>query len=515
VTAIFARLGVDYEQWKVVTRTLLRTDFRLPLGDGRARVSRVGNLFSMTLLLTLFGSGAAMLVWVGHDVLLTGTLALAYLSVMLATALLAQHGMTMLSAADYVILGSRPVSSRTFMAIRATNVLFHALVITTLMSAPVIAAYTFGQGVRVGRGVAATLAIYAWAALLTLAIVASYGLVLRFAGASRVQRGLGYMQLAAGFLIYGGLFAATRAFGRSALANATAPDEWWLLLIPPAWFASYIELSAGSSNSTTIVRAAVSVAALLSLIVAFRGKLGMDYARRLSELPHDASSSTRVTRTPLFARGEARAAALLVLAHFRHDMRTRLGILAILPLILLNVFVDIGPFDLLSMAVLLFPGLVTRHFASSDTPHASWIYHATPALHGRLIIAVKNVAVLYFLLPLLAVAAVAVAWRSGSVSHALVHATMLGAISHLALQGATLVSPRLPFALPPDKTRSDASLMVWMVVVILGGQLALTGLERWVYVEAVRTAATLVVIGVVSWGLNAWQGSGIRDQLCG
>jgi hypothetical protein len=504
VSAVFTLFGVDYRQWKAVTRTLLRTDFRLPLSDSGSW-GRAGQWLGAILFLGLFGTGAAMVVLMGGDTLLTGTLVLTYLSVMLVSTLLTQHGMTLLTTADYAILGPRPVSSRTFLAIRVTNILFHAMLVTALMAYPVVIAYTVAGGLDIARAGAATLAIVGWALAVTLAVVASYGTLLQAIGAARFRRALGYMQLAGGFLAYGGLLAASRAVGPMTVSAASLPDAWWVALIPPAWFASYLELASGGTNSTTLVRAAMSLAALVALAATLSGKLSLSYAARLADLTSTSETARQaVTQTPFFTRNEARAVALLVLAHFRYDLRVRMGVLGVIPLVILYTLLGTqrSSLDLLAMAVLLFPAVLSRYFATSDAHPAAWVYHVTPARHARLVTATKNIAVVYFLVPFLCLVSVLFAWRFEDLWRAVVHSTMLGILSHIALQGSVLMVPRLPFALPPDKTAGSGSLMLWMIVVILGGQGALTILDRWVYVSSVRMASAVVVLAALSWALN-------------
>ena len=503
MTALFRLVDVDYAQWKAVTRTLLRTDFRLPLVESGGGAGRVAGAISTFLFLSMFGLGAAVFVFVSRDVLLTGTLALSYLTVMLITTLLTQHGVTLLSTTDYAILAPRPVSSRTFLAIRVTNVLFHALATTAMMGYPVVIAYALAHEMSVTRGLAGAIAMLAWSITVALAMVASYGAALQRLGAGALNRGVGYLQLIAGFIACGGLLASSRLLGQSALRTATVPDTWWLVLLPPAWFASYLELVTGMTNSTTLLRAAMSVIAVIALIAPLRGKLGVEYARRLSEIGSNEHSTATTARTPFFRDAEARAAALLVLAHFKNDLRVRLGVLGIVPLIALNVLIDVdGPFDLIALAILLFPALLTQHLASSDAYAASWIYDTTPVDRARLIIATRNVAVVYFILPFLVLVAGVYAWRFDDVAHAMTHTALLGMLSYIALQGSTVLTPRLPFALPPSKLRGEATLFAWMVVVIFGGQAAVFVLERYVYLTAARTAVAFGVLLVVILLLN-------------
>jgi hypothetical protein len=505
VTAVFRLLDVDYRQWKAITRTLLRSDFRVPLADGSSPFGRAGRLLTLALMLGLFGVGAAALVFNNGDVLLTGTIALAYVSVMLATMLLTQHGATLLSTADYVVLGARPVASRTFFAIRMTNVLFHALLLTTLMAYPIVLAYALTHDAHLRLAAGAIVAVYGWTVAVTLLLVASYGSLLTIVGTARLHRTVGYLQLLAGLLSYGGLLLTSRVLGRSPLAQASMPDRWWLVLMPPSWFASYLELASGDPNSTTLLRAAIAVGTIIALAFVLRGRLGLDYARRLAEVPAMATPrASSAAKTPFFRRGEARAVAILVLAHFRHDLRVRMGILAVLPMMALYVLIDTRDrsFDLIAMAVLLFPALLSQHFAATDAYAASWIYHATPSSPARMVIALKNISVVYFLLPFLVFVAGVFTWRIGNAWEAVVHTTILGLLSHISLQGSAIIRPRLPFALPPDKTRGSGTLLVWMLFVMIGGQLALFALDRWVYVSAGRTAGVVLLLMLLTLTLD-------------
>ena len=521
MTALFKLLDVDYRQWKALTRTLLRSDFRLPLADGSSPFGRAGHLFTLALMLGLFGVGAAAVVFSSNDVLLTGIIALGYVSVMLATMLLTQHGTTLLATADYVILGARPVSSRTFFAIRITNVLFHSLLLTSLMAYPIVIAYALAHAAHLRLAAASIASVYGWSLAVTLLLVASYGTLLAIVGTARLHRAVGYLQLLAGVLSYGGLLLTSRFLANSALARMSMPDQWWIVLLPPSWFASYLELASGATNSTTLLRAALSVSTLTALAFVLRGRLGVEYAGRLAEVPGATTKGeSSATQTPFFRRGEARAVAILVLAHFRHDLRVRMGILAVVPMMALYVLIDTRDrsFDLMAMAVLLFPALLSQHFAATDAYAASWIYHATPSNTARLVIALTNISVIYFLVPFLVFIVGVFTWRMGNAWDAVVHTVILGLFSHISLQGAAIIRPRLPFALPPDKTRGSGTLLVWMVLVLIGGQLALFALNRWVYVSSVRTAGAILLLILLTLALHrvvAWRAVSLSNRAIG
>jgi ABC-2 type transport system permease protein len=515
VTRLFALAGVDYIQWKAVSRTLLRSDFRAPTLQRSDAYSlrSIKSLLAMALVFGLFGIGATVVIVLNPDVLLTGTITLTYFGFALGTTLLTQHGATMLSAADHVILGTRPVTSRTFFAIRLTNVLFHALLTVTLMAYPPVLAYTFAHGLNVARGFAAAAAIYAWAAAVTFGIVAGYTALLRFVGAARLQRAIAYLQLAVGVIVYGGYFVAMETFGRTVLARATMPRAGWLVLLPPAWFASYIEIATGAVSAQTMTRAALSIVLLVTLALLLRGRLAQDYVVRLSEAPAAARDEGRADtrRRWTFLRDEARAVALLTRSHFRHDLRVRMGLFAVVPLLLIyvvrglrggNADPFLGPardssMDVVALTALMFPAIVLRHLESSDAFRASWIYDVTPVDRGRLVIALKNIATMGFLLPFAGLLTVLFTWRFGHPGHAVVHALLLATVGHAALQLAVLIKPRLPFARPPNKSDGGA-ILIWMIGVMVGGQLLLVGIQRFVYPSWQRLAIVLAALIALS-----------------
>lgn len=512
---LFARAGVDYVQWKAVSRTLIRGDFRSPVAqDGTSYSLRsVFGVIGMAAVFGLFGLASVVLIALNPDVLLTGTVTLAILAFGLATALLTHHGATLLSAADHAILGPRPVSSQTFFAIRLTNVLFHAGLITTFMAYPPVIAYAFAHGGTPGRALAAAVAIYAWAVTVTFVVVAAYAALLRRVGGARLQRVVAYAQLAAGVVTYGVYFVALETLGRAALASARLPESWaWAL--PPAWFASLIEIAAGVATVETLVRAAMAIACLVSAAAVLRGRLALDYVERLAEPPQqDAVAAPSTARVPwIFGRYEGRAVALLAAAHVRHDLRVRMGLFGVVPLIAIYVIVSLqqggnpDPFaggrgtagvDVLGLTALMFPAIVLRQLETSDAFRAAWIYEATPAHGGRLVLAMKNVAALGLLGPFAALLAVVLAWRFGHLGHALAHTALLTGIAHLALQIAVLIRPRLPFSQPPIKSDSVA-IFVWLAVVMIGGQLFLVAVQRMVYPSWPRLALFFVALACLS-----------------
>ena len=153
-----------------------------------------------------------------------------------------------------------------------------------------------------------------------------------------------------------------------------------------------------------------------------------------------------------------------------------------------------------------------RHLESSDGFRAAWIYDVTPVDRGQLVIALKNMATVVFLLPFATLLAAIFTWRFGHAGHALTHAALLAAVGHAALQLAVLLKPRLPFSRPPNKSDGGA-ILIWMIGVMVGGQLLLVGIQRFVYPSWTRLAIVLAGLVVLSSGSRSRRTAGVARRL--
>src|SRR5262245_33347973 len=180
---LFARAGIDFDQWKALTITAVKLDFRVTaLGQrqfGReARV--VAGLIFQAVFYTLFGGFIAFFVWASPDLFLVGTVASSYTAFVIGTAVILDHNSVIASPADYSILGFRPVSSRTYFAVKLTNILVYTTALTTLAAwLPVLSA-SLRHGWPVG--VAMGLNVYASSFGTTLVIAFGYAAVLKAVG---------------------------------------------------------------------------------------------------------------------------------------------------------------------------------------------------------------------------------------------------------------------------------------------------------------------------------------------
>jgi hypothetical protein len=511
--------GVDYEQWKALTLVALKLDFR----QGRFGRSRTGDTRQVAMLVTqaivysMYGGFMAILVWATRDLFLAGAALMTYVMFIVGTTVLLEHNSVLTSPQDYVILGFRPITSRTYFYARLANALAYTTAITTVATYLPAVSLFLRHGALVG--LAGLAALYGCSFFTAFAILFGYGWLMNAIGADTLKRALSYVQLVMSFAIYGGYMLMSRVVSASALQSLSLPKSPWLLLVPPAWFAAYLDVASGNATWFEFLIAGLSVIGLVALASGLSGRLSMDYSDRLAAIAASTQKvrATRGNSRPgwWFRTGEARAVSVLVRAQFRNDQRFRMGVLGILPMTLIYIFIGLRDgnlqdpfvqshrgtaFSLVTVAVLMFPALLKQALTHSEQFRASWIFFACPSDRLSLIRSAKNVVLAYFLAPylLFVFAVYVVVIGIGSIGHIALHMALLGLISHLVLQAYILLDPDLPFSRPAQTGRRSGTVIGFMLVMGLASGL-LQAFSWWIYQ---RLTATVIVFGVII-GANA------------
>src|SRR5262245_11911167 len=202
---LFAAVGVDFDQWRALTAVALKLDFRTSsLGQSQLRreARQIFGMLGQLLFYTLVGAFLAFLVWTIDDLFLVGSIAMSYTIFAIGTAVLIDHNSALTSPTDYAVLGFRPIASRTYFAVRLTNVLAYTTALTTLAAWLPIAALFLRRGPLVG--IAGVASFYACSVSTALTILLAYAWLLQIAGPQAVKRGLSYLQFFMSFFVYGG-----------------------------------------------------------------------------------------------------------------------------------------------------------------------------------------------------------------------------------------------------------------------------------------------------------------------
>lgn len=505
-------LGADYDQWRVLTRTMLRNDLRsassLQLNTGEKK-SGNSTVWLTFLLYGMFGLWIAVMAFAVPGLFLGGTIALSAMGLMIAMAILVDFQTVVVSPDDYHILAPQPVSSTTYFIVKVTNVLVYTGIIGILVGGPATLSMGLRHGALAALGwVPAAAGMVVWT---TLAMVLLYTALLHFVHPRRLRLALSYLQVILMMTVMGAPVFMTEM--TDFLGQVDSEPGMELLLIPPAWFAGLLPLTTGDWSVAGAV-AVLAGAGSLGALFRFCGRgLSMSYAERLGAMMSTSEADRprkrrRISRWPGFSP-ELRVVSTLVRGQFRHDMNFRLAVLSILPITLFYLlfatregplpdpFVQLGfsagRLWMIHFAALAMPVTLMDSLFRSESYPAAWAFFAAPVDRAKLVVNAGICVSVFFVAPYTLLLAGIFLWSFGNALHAFAHAFVLGVFAHLALQLRLLASPLLPFSEPPRKGGGMGNLMgVVLIAMLIGVFLPL--IFRVGYANPVLT---LVLIGTL------------------
>jgi hypothetical protein len=528
VRRLFEAAGVDYVQWRALTRAYVQLDYAALLGAYGAaeRLRALRALLITFVFLSMMGAGGAAVAFAATDVLFAATAVTTMIGMIVGMIVLGQTSM-IIAPEDYLIIGFRPVSSRTYFALRATAVLLSTFEAVALCGFLPVLAFLLRSNGSFAVALSAAAAIGAAALWITFALIALYGWLVRAVSPGALSRVVGFAQVMAVLAIMGSYLGVWMYLGergisdRSFTIDVTLPRSAWTLAYPGTWFGSYISLASGTAGRFDLAAAALSVASLVALGAALRGRLSADYAVRITQLTIDATVPTpgQAANTWSFLSHERRAVAMLTVSQLKGDVPFQISVVMTVFMALFFAAVSFlvelppDPFQssntgvetalLAQLAVFFLPASGYDSFASSQAHQASWLFFTTPADRARLVTAARDMTALFMLAPTMVVLAVFFIYAFGHVGHALLHVVMLGGLAYIALQIVVLLRPKLPFSLPPAQAQGNRR--VNFGVGIVGGTVGLVAfslLPAVVYKSTGRIVAAMAVIGATAVVLN-------------
>ncbi|HXT68405.1 MAG TPA: hypothetical protein VN700_01510 [Vicinamibacterales bacterium] len=515
-------LGIDYPVFRALVHAWLRMSFRSTAASANpnAAAARGLTLAMNALMYLVIGLGLGFLCFLAPDKLGAATLTSSFVMVIVGSMVLLDHASVMTSPTDHVILGWRPISSRTYFAARVAVILIYTIGLALFAGFGPVVGFLVSSN-RLTTGLAAGGLVLLSAVFASLVIVFSYAWVLRAVGPDRLKRALTYLQLGASFAIYGGYMLPNLFFDKVKPGALSLPESAWLLLYPPFWFASYVAVAAGNAGTREYIGAALTLAAIAAAVFSLSDRVSLDYSDRLGGLfASTARAKARPGRRPWVLRsGDARAMTVLIRAQFRHDQAFRMQILAFIPIVLMyflmalregvlpdpyarTTFDSIG-WMFIGMTVIMVGAIFQGALPRSEAYKASWIYFAAPIDRSRLLRATKIVFVVRILIPATAaIASVAIA-LSGFFWHSVVHFTILGLVALALLQVNQLIEPELPFSLERSQTvRNTGRLTVVMLVTIVGGTILSPVLTYLVYPDPIRVGVSIGGLALANVALD-------------
>ena len=524
---LFGAAGIDFLQWRALMRAHIWMDYGSLFGvNGSAEAWRALTQFVVMFgVLSTAGLFLAAVVWGARDLFFAAVIVVTSMMFWAGLMVLTQPA-SLAAPVDYEIVAPRPVTSRTYFAVRVAALLLIILETTVFMGwLPVLAFLTRKDG-GLPVALASAAAMLAGAVATTAGVIAMYGWLIRLIPPARLTRILAYAGGAVSLVLTTAFTLSLYAmvendrplmFLRTSLSHDLR--TYWF---PAAWFASYVTLAQGAAVRADLIAAATSGLVLALFGWALGGRMSLDYAARVADL----TALTSRQRPPLFERawffrsGEARAVGILIASHLRGDPRFQLavassctmGIVIVVGSSGFQMPVDpfvvsgsqrVGGLTMPLFALIMVPMQVYQTIATTTAPEASWLYFATPADRSRLITAARDAIALYVLGPLVLLLAGFYVYAFRHVGHAFVHSLFLALLAYLSLQLIVAIAPRLPLSVPViDRQHAAFPIATTFLLMFVMMPLSLA-VQHFAYRSRLAMIVALSVLVAISIALDA------------
>lgn len=480
---LFTALDVDLVQWKALMRFTLRSANRTPramLGQHSRNQGTELNrsLIPFFLLNMLYGFAYSIMVFMMPSLEWSVFIIFSMISVAVGMTMLMEFGSLIVAPEDYPVLSYRPVSSRTYFAVKASFTLFYVILTTLSIGLPSCVAMALRSSAsfsaihfRPEIFASAVISIVLLGVSTALGMIVLYTSVLRYIRSSILQGVLNLLQVLMSMIIFGSYILLPQLFGKNGRGVAeTVPD--WVYLLPQTWYASLVYLTDGTGGMLTMMGAG---AALLMTAVVFPAalvRISFSYAQDLSRTLTESVPTPVVRNVPFrrrifrsFSGHETRAMAVLVWGQFKSDTQFRMSILGMVPLVLFYLFmglnnrqVSFDPFGstlkqvlqtaFIYIPLLVFPVVLTEGIAKSRSHSATWIFFSSPVDRAQLILSMERLLYRFFMVPYVVFLATAFYFLIPDLLHGLLHAVLLLLFSAISLKLLFLIYPRIPFNRP-------------------------------------------------------------------
>jgi hypothetical protein len=443
----------------------------------------------------------------------------------------ASAGEVLFNKEESDILQHRPISTRDLLWAKIA-----VLVEVSLWLAGAFNLVGFVVGIFAPNGGALYPVIHALSTALqalfcTGAVVMTYQLCLRWFGRERLEALMTSVQVVVALAaVCGGQlapqlirkFGGTINFGRS---------NWWIALLPPAWFAGLDDALAGSHRTSSLILATVGITATVSVLVLAFGTLVRSYEIGLQHIGESVARLPskrrgrfleRLTNLPLLrwwlGDSVARASFFLTLAYLTRDRETKLRVypglapMLILPIIMLVRTPDSGfmiAFGGAYLGVIPMMGInllqYSQQWRAADLFRVAPVSGPAPFCHGN------RRAVLFFLtLPALLLVGLVFCFMHVRPSQMALLLPGIIAIPAYAMVPC-LKGQAVPLSMPGEEAKSAGRGLRMILVMFIS--LPLAGAFAWAWsagffwvLLAVEIAAVVIVYALMRSRLNksAW-----------
>jgi hypothetical protein len=511
---------IDFHQLKHLLKAAIKLDTRSSSQQFGGRGSRkFPPILQLALFQVMVSIGLALGLYFMPARLVSTILVVTVAMTFTAINIMIEFGSLIMSPDDHDIISPLPVNSRTFFYSKLINLLFY----TTILTAALGIAPTIAILIKTGNPMYALVfpaLLLAANTATSLAVSSVYASLLKHVRRERITSILSYVQMIMGGIVYAGYAIVPRVVSKSLIRFEDVTD-WWIFLLPPTWFASFIGLAGEIDSSHWIWSSLVGIAALGVLYMYCMKYLSIDYS---ASLARSLTTSGKKKPKPAkhrqsgvgvlyrFLNPEETAIFRLVWAQFKHDSRFKMTILAIVPMTVLYLFLafaDDGGFAdpfisgikgaghhsfLVFFAIGIFPSMIQGGVLHSASYQASWIFFATPANLTNVMLSTRRFIQLFFILPyLLALFAVFV-WFFGNLLHSFMLLIVLYFLTMMQLSVTYSLFAGVPFSRPVKKGQNAATVFLSIIMPVGTIILPMVLLEAFVFTSPAAYSVTLVLL---------------------
>ena len=528
----FSRWGVDPLQYHWLLQASIKMDFRSTNPLTR-QSSGTKSALRSTVLLNLLFSGVMSLMFAHMaNTFFYTVIMIGYAMAMMAMMVLMEFGLAVISPDDHLVLAHKPVSSRTFLAVRFSNLMFYVLILDGSLSViPAMMGLACKQTSWLFPGVYLLVAVLA-GFFVAGAVVAFYGFLMRWFNYERFKDVLVYCQVLLSFLFFFGYQLVPRLAGRLHNVDIVHLTHGWAVLFPSVWFAGLLELGLGHWSREALITGA---GGLLLMVVALPGLLkaiSLDYSENIGRMitasakSREAKRGRRSGSSPggrfarlLIPNVEERAFFSFIVTMLRRNRHLKLQLYPNFGLMIAMFVLAVmdhkhlsDPFSsagrpgmavtFVSMAFVLGAAGLANLLPYSDEYAGGWLFQVAPVVNTAAILkAVRKAILLFLFLPLLVLEGVLFSffWPP-------LHAFELGLygmlIGSIIFQVALFQFRGFPFSRKPEKGAQSRQFTIVLMMFSMFGVLFLIPmlLSRSQSVVAV-TFAIMVVLNLI---LSAW-----------
>jgi len=469
IDRILSRLDIDPRQWRALVGMPFKLLKRRKSAFSSNDRSSANNLWVGLFIYGVMGIMFANMIATVKTAGVASFFVLNFILIFIAMSILLEFGVAIVYPEDISVLGHRPISSRTYFASKMAIVIAAILLYATLLGGPSVVTFLVKFGIA--PAFALFFAIISGSLSTGMLMIIIYTVLVRYTKPEKVQNIMGYTQLLFSFIFYGGYIMLP---GKAHEFFAAATPGAWTIILPTSWFASIVSLVSGEWTMVNVTGCSLSIFMFMGIFYLIGGRISLTYSDTIAKAAIPIASLALAAKRRrfdfhFFRRAEDRAIAMLIIRQFRYDVKFKMAILSILPLIVLYLYQGLqggkgicdpflvnitmekfGASTLLYLAVILFPALLKKEITQNDIYQASWVLFASPVDRGNVMLSVYRMLIRAFVLPYIIIIALIFLWFYKNPLHVFMHVMVLFLFCDIFLLILFFIKPALPFSLPRE-----------------------------------------------------------------